>query len=577
MTETKARTVFWFRAACSAVLFVCAALHIMWTWRWPLVGDSSLIHYICFLMDHGLAPYRDVGDMNMPGSFLIEWLAMHVYGGGSLAWRLFDLTVLAAMAAGMLAITWPRDRFAGLFAATVFMALHGRDGIFDTGQRDLIMAALVVVAYAFFFRALRRNSSAAAFLFGFCIAAAGTIKPTALPLGLLLIVLLAAVRKQRDGRGAAMVLCACAGYLLPPAIVLAFLVREHAAGAFAHTLATVVPYFASLGRRPVSFLLLHSVSPLMVLVILWVILRVVWFLSKRSGGRWDWKEIERSPRLERAALLLGALTMLAGFLAQGKGFPYQRYPFLVLLLLLISLDCTRALGERGLGLALGVAGLGYGAFVLVPQSLALIRSYDWRNQEGITMLESDLARLGGSALSGHVQCIDTISGCGTTLYRMQLLPATGLLSDFLIFGPDQKTAVREARAHFAGAMQTAPPDVVIVGSRLFPSGPDHFGKLEMWPQFRDLLASEYRLYLEQTPPHRIRWWSRDQNPASYRIYLRNACLSSDESSACRIAPDVRGPQGNVAVPDHHRHVQALPVAEGLIFGTPETPRAYDWP
>lgn len=539
MKETAA--VRWFQRVCCAVLVVCSALYVVWTWHWPLVGDSSLIHYICFLMDRGMAPYRDLGDMNMPGSFLVEWMAMHVYGPGSLAWRLFDLTVLAATAAGMLAITWPRHRrtgmcSAGIFSAVLFILIHGRDGVFDTGQRDLTMAALVVVGYAFLFHAIRRDSSATAFLFAFSMAAAGTIKPTALPLVLLLILLLAWVQ-QRQGRSIAKpVLWASAGFLLPLVCVWIFLVREGAAGAFLHGLRTVVPYFASLGRRPLGFLLLHSVSPLLPLVAVWLVLRVAWLVADRAAGEetHGW-----SPeRLEGAALLLGAVVMLGGFLAQGKGFPYHRYPFLALLLPLLSMDLERALRQRGLWLALGVAGFAYGALFLAPQSLAEVHSYDWRNQELITMLQADLTQLGGPALSGHVQCIDTISGCGTALYRMRLLPATGMLSDFLVFGPEQAAAVHEARMKFLAAVGADPPAVMVVGSHLFPSGPGDFEKLDRWAAFRDRLATEYSLCVERTPPHAVHWWSRVQAPSSYRIYVRDGWSSPALHTLCHFTAGV---------------------------------------
>lgn len=534
MKGTAFAPVFWLKCVCCAVMLVCSALYVIWTWHWPLVGDSSLIHYICFLIDHGMAPYRDLADMNMPGSFLIEWMAMHVYGPGSLAWRLFDLTVLGAIAAGMLVVVWPWDRFAGLFSAVLFALIHGRDGIFDTGQRDLYMTALVVLAYAFFFHALRRNSNPAASLFGFSMAAAGTVKPTALPLGVLLIALLAWVQ-QRQGRSVARpVLCASAGFLLPLAVDWIFLLREQAVGAFAHSLTTVVPYFAGLGRRPFTFLLLHSVSPLLLLVILWLILRLGWLASTRS---WRARREEFSPeKFERAALCFGALIMLAGYLAQGKGFAYQRYPFLALLLLLMSLDFARALRQRRAYLAVGIAGIACGSFFIVPQSLAEVHSYDWHNQELITMLQTDLTRLGGPALSDRVQCIDTISGCGTTLYRMRLFPASGLLSDFLIFGPEQNSAVHENQAKFLSVLQSAPPAVIVVGSHLFPGGPSDFQKLNLWPAFRNILATQYRLCFERTPPNPVHWWSHVQPPTSYRVYVHDGWPNPDLRALCQVSP-----------------------------------------
>jgi hypothetical protein len=94
-----------FRAALAASLTLSALLFFVFSWRWPLVGDASLIHYIAFLIERGWAPYRQLGDMNMPGSFLIELAAMHVFGMGSLAWRLFDFTLLAAASAAFFVVT----------------------------------------------------------------------------------------------------------------------------------------------------------------------------------------------------------------------------------------------------------------------------------------------------------------------------------------------------------------------------------------------------------------------------------------------------------------------------------------
>ena len=61
-----------FRVGVAGSLAVSTLLFAVWSWHWPLVGDAALIHYIGFLIERGWAPYRDLGDMNMPGSFLIE-------------------------------------------------------------------------------------------------------------------------------------------------------------------------------------------------------------------------------------------------------------------------------------------------------------------------------------------------------------------------------------------------------------------------------------------------------------------------------------------------------------------------
>lgn len=532
--------------ALSGVLLVCAGLYVLWTWHWPLMGDASLMHYIAFLMDHGMAPYRDVPDMNLPGSFLIEWLVMHTYGGGSLAWRLFDLTTLLAMAAGLIAIAWPYDWFAGLFSGVLMMLIHGRDGIFDTGQRDLTLAALVVLGYVFLFHARRKQAAWAAGLFGFCMATAATLKPYPLPLALLLFILLLAAVKTDGHAIGTMFSCGAAGLLLPEAIVLVFLAREHAVGAFLHDATTIDLYFASLGRRPVGFLMLHSVSPLLVLVCLWGVLLIA---SGVTSSQWKVRlQSDSIESWERRALLLGAGVALAGYLVQGKGYPYQRYCFLVLLLLIVSLDLTRALRRERWLQGLALSGLGLGCLFLAPQSVAKVRRYDWRNQEYLFLMESDLRRLGGTSLSGHVQCMDTIDGCSNAFYDLRILPATGLLSDFLVFGSPDQAAVRQTRAGFQNALWSSPPSVILVTSPLFPRGPNDFKKLQLWPEFEEYLNSRYSLCVQRTLRKPVDLGGmRPQLPPGYRIYLLDNARAHFTDFPCDLLPKAGQSQAAAAL------------------------------
>jgi hypothetical protein len=39
----------------------CVAFFVVRTAHWKQVNDPAQLHYLCFLMDHGMAPYRDVG------------------------------------------------------------------------------------------------------------------------------------------------------------------------------------------------------------------------------------------------------------------------------------------------------------------------------------------------------------------------------------------------------------------------------------------------------------------------------------------------------------------------------------
>jgi hypothetical protein len=543
-----------FRLALAASLALSALLYIPFTWHWPLVGDASLIHYIAFLIERGWAPYRDLGDMNMPGAFLIELAAMHLFGPGTLAWRLFDFTLLAAATAaffslfkhpGALPMTTPpswmgsKNRLAALFASSLFILIHGRDGLAQGGQRDLTIAVCLLAATAFLLKTLRHPrapwSSAA---FGLLSGIAFTIKPTTalLPAAQLLLVLYARRRPGAfdtpedksqtlvTGQFTPSIAFAALAYLIAPAICLVFLLREHALPAFLAGLHSIVPYYASLGHRPLSYILVHSLSPILSVVLLWLAVLVL-----------DPPKLLR-PTLDltRALLLLGVLFGLANCIVQARALPYYRYPLLAFLLPLLALDLTAALThaysplnfrQRAASI-LAIAALVVGGLFLAPQSAVLIHRYRWWQTDFITSLERDLTALGGPALSRHIQCIDSVSGCNTVLYDLRLEPATGVLSDFLLFGAvtdSQPSAsihiVATTRRQFSASLLAHPPQVIVVTSHLHIDGPDHYAKLDRWPALATFLDAHYTLATEWSTTTTNRWWSREELPAGYRIYL----------------------------------------------------------
>jgi hypothetical protein len=579
-----------FRLALAAGLTVSALLFFLCSWRWPLVGDSALIHYIGFLIQRGWAPYRQLVDMNMPGSYLIEIAAMHLFGMGALAWRLFDFTLLGIATAAFFLLTanlggpsFPASServgsLAALFASSLFILIHGRDGLSEGGQRDLTMAVCLLAATAFLFLAVRKRKLWPAAAFGLLSGIASTIKPTTLPLTLAQLALaLYALNKiqgesatpetvipsearraksgvpgelarwggksgvpgelarwggkSRDPRIFLLVISAALAYLAAPILALIFLVRERALAAFLAGFHGIIPYYASLGHRPLSFVLLHSISPLLPLVLLWLGILVL------LRPQLDW---------ERAALLAGVVFGLLNCVVQQRALPYYRYPLLVFLLPLMAIDFTRALrpgpnpsagapfatalssrvGSDRAAKYLAALALAFAAFFLAPQSAVLIHRYRWWETDFISSLQQNLNALGGSSLSGHIQCIDSISGCGNVLYRMRLSPSTGVLSDFLLFGaasdrqpPESIPIIRQTRAQFSAAILARPPQVIVVTSHLHMDGPDNFQKLSRWPAFAGFLATRYTLQTEWSPSRTARWWSREETPASYRIYV----------------------------------------------------------
>jgi len=92
---------------------------------------------------------------------------------------------------------------------------------------------------------------------------------------------------------------------------------------------------------------------------------------------------------------------------------------------------------------------------------------------------------------------------------MNLIQATGLSYNDLIFTPQAVPAVEQSRARFWQQLQNNLPAVIVVGVGLYPHPLDGYGKLANWPLFQDFfnipLSSPRRTVLPRLrePPHGV--------------------------------------------------------------------------
>ena len=529
-----------FRAALSAVLVACMASFAVCSWRWPLVGDAPLMHYCVFLMQHGFAPYRQIIDLNQPGTFATEAAVMSVLGKGALAWRVWDLLLLAATGVAMAAICGRQRWFPALFAGATFALIHGRDGLINTGQRDLLMAALLLASCALLTAAVRGGDGApgrgaerkpsrerygVSLPAGLCLGAAAAVKPVAVVFApVLLLMTVWELRRKRRQWGWHGALIA-AGVLLPLFASLLFLAHERVLTAFAGLMTQLAPYHASLWRLAPGALLGRSVSSVLLpLFCLWLPL----LLAERQ-----WRSFEDR------VLLVGFLFGVASFCVQGRGYPYHRYPSEVFLLLLSAraFDSVLWHGIPSAGPSLvgrrllqgcAVAGLAFGALIVTPRSLWEIAHFDGQHDPFGDPLRADLLQLSRASpdgLNNKVQCLDMAGGCVATLYRLGLVESSGLLYDCYLYPAVEpegtQTAERDRyRLLFAQALVEGAPQAVVVSSD--ECGPPDFAyhKLSRWPWLRAYLGAHYTLVREEMPRELERWGGRPMLPYGYRVYWR---------------------------------------------------------
>ena len=328
------------------VCLVCLGSVAVFVWcsrRWPVVNDAAQIDYVCFLMDHGRAPYRDIIEMNTPGIYLVNGGILHLFGSSAAAWRCFDLSLLLVAGLAMFSIARPYDWVGGIYAGCLFALFHGRDGPSQAGQRDLIIAVLLICACSSMFSALRKQRLWLLGLTGACLSAAATIKPLT---AIVIIFLVPALLFQMNEKKKIALLWMLGGLSMPLLLVERFLVRHGALSSYAYVVRGMLPFYARLGRSNLHSLIAHCITPSLATI---AVLGFTIAFLRRSKSKW-----------EERILLCGIAWALLSYLIQGKGFSYHRYPFFAFLLLWSGIQMAQMIRVKEIARPVAIAGLFFG-------------------------------------------------------------------------------------------------------------------------------------------------------------------------------------------------------------------------
>jgi len=430
----------------------------------------------------------------------MERLGMTVFGAGDLGFRVYDIFLMVAMTGAMIAIAWPYDWLAGLFAGVLFAMIHAADGPKGAGQRDAVMAMLMVVGLAFLLHSVRRQVAAWMLMGGLFFGLATAVKPTIAPLGLVLLVMAALILRKRGEGVARFVVYGVVGGAVPALFFFGFLLHYHALDAFIAMNRDVTAYYSHLYRMSYLDLLRESMPrPMRVLV--------PFGLAAAAMNR-DWSN------WERWALAVGVAFGAFSYFVQGKGYYYQRYPLVAMTLLWFAIELSIAARRRGVARAIGTAGLAIGIFGLTPMFAERARTIFYSNIFTET-LETDLRQIGVAGLQHNVQCLDMVDGCMNALYHLQIVQQTGRTGDNLLFPPDANFAVvQKERQKFWDALMAHPPDVFVISDEQFMDAAS-FDKLKRWPEFARYLADNYELRSAHSFPITV----------AYRIYVRKGSFA----------------------------------------------------
>lgn len=487
-----------FRILCVATLLGGAVCYVAFTVHWQWMWDTSVMHYIAMALQRGKVPYKEINDINMPGSYLMERLGIELYGGGDLGWRLWEYTLLGTMTAAMIVIARPYDWVAGLFAGVLFSLLYGSLGPYQAGQRDEGMTVLLFIGYAFLFVAIRRGWPLLMAGFGLAHGMAILIKPTVLLFAMALLVFPIFVLRRQGRRWGAYVGFGVLGLGAALGILFAFLLPGGAFQAFFYSVRKLMPYYSGLAH-PSLWVLVRRSLPKSVMV--YALAAAVLAATNRQKANWEMWAI-------RLGFVFGAFS----YFAQGKGYDYHRIPYLCFGLLWAGLEFLAAMKDTGWRRTLGVVGMAVAVLFAVPFNARKVRQMQEKNTSAF-VLRDELERLGGKKLDGKVQCMDLVGGCLSALFREGILQSTGSTGDLPYFGPNDGKVVPYYRATLWDQLQRDPPEVFIVSNEWYQSSSYSFEKLNTWPEFRDYLDSQYRVDMTLNAP-------LYGYPFVYRVYVR---------------------------------------------------------
>lgn len=503
-------------------LFACLGWYVHASWHWPIVRDTSIMHYVIFLMRRGFQPYVQITDNNLPGAYLSERIGMAIFGSSDLGWRLADWSTLAAITLASVWVARPYAWQAGLFSGGMFALLHGSEGPDFPMEREEVVAALLVLGVAFLLTSIRRRQPGWAAVFGLVTGAAATIKPTT---GLFAVGLLAfafLLYRRSLPSGWRYLVFGIAGMAASLAVTVGFLLRYHVLSAFVFLMRVVMPTYVGLANRTIPELI-RALFPLNLVPVtaVAVLLAVLSLRNEQTPER------PTSWASERWLILACAAFGCASFFAQHKGSIYHRYPFLVFLLLLVGIEIFTALRGRGLTLLLGVVALALTAGLSFPHYLHQLRIAPATSTMPFAVsLAHDLGAIQQKTdLQRKVECLDLTYGCFSALYHLSLVQRNAFTGDLLLFAATPGPAVDYYRGRFRSDLERQPPEIFVLSNEWFAHDPNFEQKLQTWPEFAAFLRAEYVPVVSRTFPPKtgvptLIGAEAEPRYGAYRIYAR---------------------------------------------------------
>jgi hypothetical protein len=456
------------------------ALCLVASFGWPRIHDGPIMDYIAWRITSGAVPYRDIFDMNLPGTYLIHMVELRFFGNGDLGWRFFDLAWLVATSVAVYGFCRRISRWGGMLAAAFFFAYHLSQGARSMGQRDFLLCLFLLSGAHFLARSVEaggryRLSLLAGLLDGF----GASMKPHAAIYALfMLAVLLAFLIRKPESRWLLNAVVFLAGTALMPAAICAWLAFVGGLRPLVQIVTQyLLPYYPRLAGLSPAGLMWTLLKPNLV----WVLLAVV-----------PWERSQRGPRY--ALAMLGAVYGVLHYVLQERGWWYHEYPFHAFLFILIAMSLGGLLARPEtkssvcalLFLLLAEYPLAVACYRVSREPMSGKPAFDEKK-----VLDSLVAYLRPRVdpRLDTVQTMDTAGGAVDALFVVRVREATRFMYDFHLLYFGEEPFVRQLRSQFMNQINASAPKYVVLFRESWPHG--GYARFDSFPEFRQWLDHYY--------------------------------------------------------------------------------------
>jgi hypothetical protein len=160
----------------TAALLLLALLSL----RWKMQHDPPLFFYVSFLMEHGKIPYRDIFEMNVPGTYLAYSIIGKITRYNEFGIRCVDLSIL--MVIGILNWIWMKriDSRSAWFGTVAWSFSYLGLGPEMSLQREYLILVPLLCGIVISTSKNQDRKFWLSVVTGFCFGFAATIKPHSL-------------------------------------------------------------------------------------------------------------------------------------------------------------------------------------------------------------------------------------------------------------------------------------------------------------------------------------------------------------------------------------------------------------